>query len=121
MTDLDRATEYAAAAEAWRAFCAKRGEDTAGEPVAVVLLVGLCEPDLFATFTGDLLCDVLGGLAAFVRRVEADAGQGGGGGIFLHAPAIEAWRRRIDAAVTLRRYERAHREHLTRKLAGGAS
>jgi hypothetical protein len=121
VTTLDRAAEYAAAAEAWRAFCARgpKRTDTADEPLAVALLAGLCEPAPLAEhFTGDLLADMLTGLTAFVRRLEADAEDGGGGGIFVHTPALAAWRRRLDALITLREYERSHRELLVRKLAG---
>jgi hypothetical protein len=121
--DLDLGTEYATAAEAWRAFAERSANaDTLGRPLAVVLLAGLCEPPLHEdTFTGDLLADVLGGLRGFVDRLDRDAAEGGGCRVVVHGPAIEAWQRRLDAALTLRRYERIHREQVARAIAGGRS
>jgi hypothetical protein len=112
VTALDRIAEYEATADAWRAFCrGATNADPAGESVAVVLLAGLCEPpDYGDRFTGDVIADVLGGLRGFVDRIERDAADGGGGGIFIHNPAIEAWQRKLNAALALRTYERASRE-----------
>jgi hypothetical protein len=106
---LDRGAEYAMAADAWRAFCqGATNADPAGQPLAIVLLAGLCEPpDYGARFTGDVIADVLGGLRGFVDRIERDAADGGGGGLFIHNPAIEAWQRKLSAALALRAYERA--------------
>jgi hypothetical protein len=117
-TDLDRAAEYAAATESWRAFSKEPiNADTAGRPLVVVLLAGLCEPPPYGDgFTGDVIADVLGALRGFVDRIEKDAADGGGGGIFVHNPALEAWQRRIDAVLTLRSYERIHREQLARTI-----
>lgn len=119
-TDLDKAEEYAAASEAWRAFCAdgKTNKDPAGEAIAVVLMNGLAEPPEYGDrFTGDMIADVLGGLRGIVDRIERDAADGGGGGIFVHNPAIEGWQRKLNAVLTLRHYERIHREQLTRTIA----
>lgn len=113
-TDLELAAEYAAAAEAWQAFAKRPADaDPMGEPLAVVLLAGLCEPPPYAAkFTGDLLADVLGGLRGFVDRLDQDAAEGGGARAVVHGPALEAWLRRLNGALALRRYERIHREHL---------
>jgi hypothetical protein len=109
--DAKLAAEYAAAADAWRAFCAARlpNRDASGEPLAVVLLAGLCEPLAGDVFSGDIITDVLAGLRAFVKRVEQDAADGGGGGLFIYNDAIDAWLRRLDALVVLRGRESAAR------------
>jgi hypothetical protein len=105
---LDQGAEYTATADAWRAFCqGATNADPTGQPLTVVLLAGLCEPpDYGARFTGDVIADVLGGLRGFVDRIERDAADGGGGGLFIHNPAIEAWQRKLNAALALRAYER---------------
>jgi hypothetical protein len=121
-TDLELAAQYAAAADAWRAFAQRPANtDVMGQPVVVVLLAGLCEPPLHEdNFTGDLLADVLGGLRGFVARLDQDAAEGGGARAVVHAPAIEAWHRKLNAALALRHYERVHREQSARTTGGGA-
>ena len=119
MTDLDRAAEYAAAAEAWRAFCAPlkstTGLNLAGQPLVVLLLAAFCEPprDFTEKWTGDLLADVLAGVRSFIRHLDLDATEGGAGGAWLHGYDSEILVRMLDTAGVLRGYERAHREHVT--------
>ena len=125
-TDLDRAAEYAAAAESWRAFCAplKRTTDPnlAGQPLVVLFVAAFCEPprDFAAGWTGDLLADVLAGVRSFIHHLDLDASAGGGGGAWLHGYDSEILVRMLDALLVLRGYERIHREHLTRTIAGAA-
>jgi hypothetical protein len=116
MTAVDRGAEYAATADAWRAFCQRNRADVDtrsldGQPIAVVLLAALAEPPLHRdAFTGDLMADALGGLDAFIRHLEGDASEGGGGRAFLHGYEIDSLTRRVAVAITLRSYERASRE-----------
>jgi hypothetical protein len=119
-TDLELAAQYAAAAEAWRTFSHRPADaDVMGEPLAVVLLAGLCEPPPYAPkFTGDLIADVLGGLRAFVDGLDQDAAEGGGARTVVYGHVIEAWLRKLNAALTLRHYERIHREQLARTIGG---
>jgi hypothetical protein len=111
----DRAAEYAATAEAWRAFCSGRKPDTISrfnlddQPVAVVLLAALAEPPLHASeFTGDVIADALGGLRTFVHYLDDSATIGGGGGIWLYGYQLDTLSRHVDAVLVLRGYERAH-------------
>ena len=112
----DRTAEYAAAAKAWRVYCAKRGKDATldglqlpGQPIAVVILAALAEPaHLSDTFKGDLIADALGGLRTFVQHLDLDASEGGGGGAFLNGYQIETIARRLDAVLTLRGYEQGY-------------
>lgn len=108
MTPAEIAAEHAAAAEAWRSYCAGSqagaGEDA---PIVVLLLSALGEPPGFGErFTGDLVTDLLGVVQGTVARWRAN-GDG--------PSAIEGWElkqleRRLDAVIELRR----------RALAGGA-
>jgi hypothetical protein len=121
VTDLEAAAEYGAAAELWRAFCARSKNtehlDLYGAPLAVVLLAGLCAPlSVGEGFTGDVLADVLAGAISFVRNLDLDSGRGGGGGNWIDNDEIEALLRRLRVVATLRDSERVYREHLTRKL-----
>ncbi len=105
MTRAELRAEYIATAERWRAFCAGKSPktDPSGEPLAVLILSGLCEPLAYRDcFTGDIIADMLGGLRAFVQRVERDAADGGGGGLFVANDAIEVWLRRLDALIEFR-------------------
>jgi hypothetical protein len=106
-TDTELRAEYIATAERWRAFCANgtTNRDPSGEPLAAVLLAGLCEPVAGDRFTGDIITDMLGGLRAFVQRIERDAADGGDGGLFVANDAIEVWLRRLDAVIELRQRE----------------
>jgi hypothetical protein len=122
MTDLDKAAEYAAAADAWRLFCAiaigpKGGNVNApayGQPLAVLFLAGICEPpEGEKSCSGDLLADVLSGMVAIMRRLNNTAKDGGGGGLFVERDALDEIQRRFDMARELR-----VREILARKLVG---
>jgi hypothetical protein len=125
-TDLDRAAEYAAAAENWRAFCAPLKSTTdpnlAGQPLIVLLLAAFCEPprDFTEGWTGDILADVLAGVRSFIHHLDLDASEGGGGGAWLHGYDSEILVRMLDTLLVLRGYERIHREHLARTIAGTA-
>jgi len=112
LTDADLTAEYVKIAHAWGAFC--KGPhatvDTfslAGQPLAVVLLAALAEPPRFQDrFTGDVIADALGGLAAFVHHLDGAAFEGGGGRASLHGYEIAGFSRRLAAVLTLRAYER---------------
>jgi hypothetical protein len=126
-TDVDRAAEYAAAAESWRAFCAPlkstTDPDLAGQPLIVLLLAAFCEPprNFALGWTGDLLADVLGGVRSFIHHLDLDGSEAGGGGAWLHGYDSEILVRMLDALLVLRGYERIHREHVARAIVGGAS
>ena len=115
MSARNRAAEYAATAEAWRAFCAGTSPQNVsrfnldGQPVGVVLLAAHAEPPaLDRGFTGDIITDVLGGLRAFIDYLDSTATRGGGGGIWLDGYDLDTLTRKVNAAVVLRGYERAH-------------
>lgn len=91
--------EFAAAADAWRAWCqgaqTSPGEDA---PIAVVLLAAFAEPPRFAErFTGDMVSDLLGVVQGTVARWRSNTDG---------PEAIEGWElrqldRRLDAALEL--------------------
>ncbi len=105
------ADEYARAVAEWREFCedpATIYEQPSAQPIAVVLLTAIAEPQVGKeTFTGDLLSDVLTGLMVSVRRwsVAGDPAAGELARVQVHE--VNALERRLRLAVELRR-----REHL---------
>jgi hypothetical protein len=116
LPDYDPPAEYGHAARAWHTFCKGFGKHAAldgfhldGHPLAVVLLAALCEPVFYSSeFTGDLIADAIGGVRSFVEHLDGDAEGGGGVGAWVHGYQIEGLLRRLDAVLTLRKYEREY-------------
>ena len=114
MSARDRAAEYAATAQARRAFYKTRMPEAIDrfalddQPVAVVLLAAMAQPPVHASeFTGDIIADALGGPRTFVHYLDAVATTGGGGGAWLHGYQIDTFSRHVDAVLILRGYEQA--------------
>ena len=101
--------EYEALASAWLRFCTGPAAETPDErePLGVLLLSGLCEPAIGAEkLTGDLLADVLGGVALIAGRWRAGAIRGGGGVAEVELDELHTFERRINLALELRRREK---------------
>lgn len=67
MTPAELAAEYRTAAEAWRARCTTR-VPTSDAPLSVLLLMSFAETDAEDIFTGDMIGDLLAGIAETVER-----------------------------------------------------
>jgi hypothetical protein len=111
------ADEYGRVVAEWREFCedpATIYEQPSAQPMAVVLLTAIAEPQVGKeTFTGDLLSDVLTGLMVNVRRWSVAGDPASAGVVRIRAEEVNALERRLRLAVELRR-----REHLVVAMKG---
>ena len=101
--------EYEALASAWLRYCTGPAAETESErePLGVLLLSGLCESAIGTDkLTGDVLADVLGGVALIAGRWRAGAIRGGGGVAEVELDELHTFERRINLALELRRREK---------------